>query len=266
MPGRAERTLLHAVPALELAEALGARVLSPAHALARAAGIVARVVRVALLVLLELLRGECDVPRGLELLRDVLRRRGLREARGGRARRLGLPRRLKIRGRLREGDVFLRGHLRPRRRGRGGGGERRSLLRAGRALARGLRRAVGGLCGLRRLRRLRRGLLRHESGFRQAGDAESGSLRPARVRGVVAHVHERHGVRFECAAVGYADGQRGTSTGNVRKRDGCGVRRDVRGARMPRRVTEPRQLPSKNRGSPFPGMHRENASDGLTTV
>ena len=52
------------------------------------------------------------------------------------------------------------------------------------ALARGLRRAVGGLCGLRRLRRLRRGLLRHESGFRQAGDAGSGSLRPrARARG-----------------------------------------------------------------------------------
>ena len=90
---------------------------------------------------------------------------------------------------------------------------------------------------------------------------------PARVRGVVAHVHERHGVRFECAAVAYADGQRGTSTGNVRERDGCGVRRDVRGARMPRRVTEPRQLPSKiTRGSPFPGMHRENASDGLTTI
>ena len=73
-------------------ERSGRALLSPAHALARAAGIVARVVRVALLVLLELLRGECDVPRGLELLRDVLRRRGLREARGGRARRLGLPR------------------------------------------------------------------------------------------------------------------------------------------------------------------------------
>ena len=76
MSGRAERALLDAVPALELAETLGARVLSPAHALfvVRASGVVALIVRVVLLVLLDVLRGERDVARGLELLRDVSRR------------------------------------------------------------------------------------------------------------------------------------------------------------------------------------------------
>ena len=103
------------------------------------------------------------------------------------------------------------------------------------------------------------------AGFVRPGMLAAAAFAAARVRGVVAHVHERHGVRFECAAVGYADGQRGSSTGNVRERDGCGVRRDVRGGSDAIDVL--RNHDSSRRKIVVPLFRAASgASDGLTTV